>query len=157
MKIRPILKKDRGKIYKILKETNVFNTIEIEVAMELVDIYLKNKKQRDYIIYCFVDNKDLPIGYICYGPSPMTQSTFDLYWIVVDPKWQNKGVGSNLLKFLEEVVKRDGGRMILVETSSTPEYERARRFYNHNGFTEVARILDYYYPGNDMITFCKRI
>jgi len=25
------------------------------------------------------------------------------------------------------------------------------------GFKEVARVPDYYYPGNDRITFCKRV
>jgi ribosomal protein S18 acetylase RimI-like enzyme len=87
----------------------------------------------------------------------MTQGTFDLYWIVVDPRWQRQGVGSGLLHFLEEVARGRGGRMILIDTSSTPQYEKAQKLYLRHGFQEVARVPDYYHPGNDRITFCKKI
>jgi ribosomal protein S18 acetylase RimI-like enzyme len=157
MKIRPFKKKDRAILFTILLESKIFSPEEIKVAMELIDIVFNNGNQKDYIIYCMVDDKDQPIGYICYGQAPMTCGTFDLYWIVVDPKWQNKGVGSKLLNFLEDVVKNAKGRMILVDTSSIPEYEKTQRFYLRNGFTEVARVPDYYFPGNDRITFCKKI
>jgi ribosomal protein S18 acetylase RimI-like enzyme len=104
-----------------------------------------------------VDDQDQPVGYICYGPTPMTQGTFDLYWIVVDPNFQGKGIGSKLLDFLEEGVREKGGRMILADTSTIPQYEKTKNFYIQNGFQEVAKVPDYYYPGNDRITFCKRI
>jgi ribosomal protein S18 acetylase RimI-like enzyme len=104
-----------------------------------------------------VDDQDQAVGYICYGPAPMTRGTFDLYWIVVDPDFQGKGIGSRLLFFLDEVVREMGGRMILADASSIPQYEKTQKFYLRNGFQEVARVADYYYPGNDRITFCKRI
>jgi ribosomal protein S18 acetylase RimI-like enzyme len=87
----------------------------------------------------------------------MTEGTFDLYWIVVDPNFQGQGIGSKLIDFLEKVLKGMDGRMILAETSSIPEYEETQRFYLQNGFQEVARVPDYYYPGNDRITYCKKI
>ena len=138
-------------------EKHLFIPEEIDVAMELIDIVLKDESQKDYKIHCMVDDQDQLMGYICYGPSPMTQGTFDLYWIVVDPNIQGQGIGSKLLEFLEKVLKEMDGRMILVETSSIPEYERTQRFYLQKGFKEVARVPDYYSPGNDRITFCKRL
>jgi ribosomal protein S18 acetylase RimI-like enzyme len=87
----------------------------------------------------------------------MTQGTFDLYWIAVDPDFQGKGMGSKLLDFLEKMVKELKGRILLADTSSVPQYEKTKSFYLKNGFQEVARIPDYYHPGNDRITFCKRL
>jgi ribosomal protein S18 acetylase RimI-like enzyme len=104
-----------------------------------------------------VDDQDLVIGYLCCGPTPMTEGTFDLYWIAVDPNFQEKGAGSRLLSFLEEVVKAKGGRLILADTSTVPQYEKTQRFYLKNGFEEVARVPDYYHPGNDRVTFCKKL
>jgi ribosomal protein S18 acetylase RimI-like enzyme len=104
-----------------------------------------------------VNDEDQPVGYVCYGPVPMTQGTFDLYWIVVDSRCQGQGVGSRLLHFLEEAVRETKGRMILIDTSSTPQYEKAQKFYLGHGFQEVARIPDYYHLGNDRITFCKKL
>ena len=141
----------------MLIEARVFTREEINVAMELIDIVMKDGKQKDYKIDCMVDGQDQPVGYICYGPTPMTEGTFDLYWIVVDPSFQGQGIGSKLVDFLEKVLKGMDGRMILAETSSIPEYVDAQRFYLQKGFKEVGRVPDYYYPGNDRITYCKRL
>ena len=157
MKIRPLVEKDRVSLLSMLIKTRSFTSAEIDVAMELIDIVLKDQIQKDYQIYCMVDDQDQAIGYICYGPTPMTQGTFDLYWIAVDPGFQEQGVGSKLLSFLEEVVKAEGGRLILADTSTIPHYEKTQKFYLKNGFQEVARVLDYYHPGNDRITFCRRL
>jgi ribosomal protein S18 acetylase RimI-like enzyme len=157
MKIRSLLLKDRTSLHSILIDSRAFTAEEIDIAIELIDTVLKDESQKDYEIDCMVDDEDQPVGYICYGPTPMTQGTFDLYWIVVDPNFQGKGIGSKLLDFLDEVVRKKGGRMILADTSTIPPYEKTKNFYLQNGFQDVARIPDYYYPGNDRITFCKRI
>jgi ribosomal protein S18 acetylase RimI-like enzyme len=157
MEIRPLFEKDRAGLLSMLNKTLAFTSAEIDVAMELINIVLKDESQKDYQVYCMVNDQDQVIGYICYGLTPMTRGTFDLYWIAVDPDFQKKGVGSKLLSFLEEVVKAEGGRMILADTSTIPQYEKTQKFYLKNGFQEVARIPDYYHPGNDRITFCKKI
>ena len=157
MKIRPLVEKDRAGLLLMLIKTRSFTSQEIDVAMELIDIVLKDSIQKDYKIHCVVDGGDQCIGYICYGPTPMTQGTFDLYWIAVDPDFQKQGAGSTLLRFLEEVVGGEGGRLILADTSTIPHYEKTQKFYLKNGFQEVAKVPDYYHPGNDRITFCKKV
>ena len=99
MKIRSLFEKDRATLLSMLIKTRAFTSAEIDVAMELIDIVLKDPIQKDYQIDCMVDDQDQVIGYICYGPTPMTQGTFDLYWIAVDPDFQEQGVGSKLLEF----------------------------------------------------------
>ncbi len=157
MNIRSLVEKDRARLLSMLIKTRAFTSAEIDVAMELIDIVLRDRNQKDYRIDCMADDQDQTIGYICYGSTPMTQGTFDLYWIAVDPDSQEKGVGSKLLSFLEKRVKAEGGRMILADTSTIPQYDKTRRFYLKNGFEEVAIIRDYYHPGNDRITFCRRL
>ena len=157
MKIRSLIEKDRPRLHSIIIRSDFFTSEEIDVAMELIDIVLKDRIQKDYKIHCRVDDQDQPIGYICYGPTPMTQGTFDLYWIVVDPDSQGQGMGSELLDFLEEEVRGIEGRMVLADTSSIPEYGKTQKFYLKKGFQEVARVFDYYSLGNDRITFCKKI
>ena len=157
MKIRPLFEKDRATLLSMLIKTRSFTSAEIDVAMELIDIVLKDRVQKDYQIECMVNDQDLVVGYICYGPTPMAQGTFDLYWIAVDPDFQEQGAGSKLLRSLEEGVKAREGRMILADTSTIPHFEKTQKFYLKNEFQEVARIPDYYHPGNDRITFCKRL
>jgi len=157
MNIRSLVEKDRARLLSMLIKTRAFTSAEIDVAMELIDIVLKDPIQKDYQIYCMVDDQDQVIGYICYGSTPMALGTFDLYWIAVDPDFQEQGVGSKLLSFLEELVRAEGGRLILADASTIPHYEKTLKFYLKNGFQEVGRVPDYYHPGNDRITFCRRL
>jgi ribosomal protein S18 acetylase RimI-like enzyme len=157
MRIRPLAQGDQARLHSMLIGAQVFTREEIAVAMELIGIVLEDPSQKDYRIDCMTNDQDQVVGYVCYGAVPMTQGTFDLYWIVVDSQCQGQGVGSGLMHFLEKVVRQRKGRMILIDTSSIPQYERAQKFYFGHGFKEVARVPDYYHPGNDRITFCKRL
>jgi ribosomal protein S18 acetylase RimI-like enzyme len=156
MRIRPLAPKDKATLLALMIKTRAFTAQEIDVAMELINVAIKDPDQKDYVVRCLVDDQDQPLGYVCYGPAPMTTGTFDLYWIAVDPDYQKQRIGSRLIDYLDEVVKGQGGRMILADTSTIPEYEKTSHFYLRNGFKEVAKIADYYGPGNDRVTFCKR-
>jgi len=94
-------------------------------------------------------------GFACYGPIPLTQGVYDLYWIVVDPAYQKKGNGRYLLGYVEREVKKQGGRMLLIETSSQESYVATTRFYERNGYQLAARIKDFYRIGDDKLVFSK--
>lgn len=97
------------------------------------------------------------LGYACFGPHPLTQGTFDLYWIAVDPTARRRGVGRALLSQVEAEVRARAGRLLLIETSGTPEYAPTRRFYVSCGYPCIATIPDFYAPGDDLLFFCKRL
>jgi ribosomal protein S18 acetylase RimI-like enzyme len=152
--IRQMIKKDRKTILDMIVETEMFTTAEVDVAMELVDIYLNNKNQKDYnIIVAEEENKVL--GYACYGPTPATEGTFDLYWIVVNPAHQNMGIGKKLLHYVEKKVFEAGGRLLVIETSSQQKYIPTQKFYINNDYKISAQIKDFYKPGDDRIIFTK--
>ena len=92
-------------------------------------------------------------GYICYGPTPMTRGTFDLYWIAVHPAYKGKGVGRILVDAMENELRAEGGRLVRVETAGMDEYESTRVFYDRLGYEVVARIKDFYWPGNDLVIY----
>ena len=71
------------------------------------------------------------------------------------PDRQRQGRGATLLRHVEQTLAAGGGRMLLVETSGLPEFDRARAFYAKCGFEEEARIRDFYAAGDDKIVFRK--
>jgi ribosomal protein S18 acetylase RimI-like enzyme len=77
--------------------------------------------------------------------------------IAVAPAEQRTGRGAALLAHIEEALAAAGQRLLLVETSSSAEYERARAFYKRCGFGQEARIRDYFAAGEDMILFRKAL
>ena len=94
-------------------------------------------------------------GYACFGPHSLTQGTYDLYWIVVDPTAQGRGIGHTLLAQVEAEVQARGGRLLLVETSGTPAYAPARQLYETSGYRCEATIHDFYAPGDSLLIFSK--
>ncbi len=100
---------------------------------------------------------DHVIGYVCYGPTPMTEGTWDLYWIATDQEHRGRGVAGALCDAMEAEVREKGGRLLRVETSHTDGYGQAHRFYERHGYPEVSRIRDFYKQGDDLITMVKRL
>lgn len=154
--IRKARRSDRQALVEIIESTENINRSEKDCAIELLDIYLKDPGQKDYYFIVAADENGLPAGYVCYGKTPLTDGVFDLYWILVDGKNRCQGTGTKLLAHTEELVRKDGARMLVAETSGLSAYEPARRFYRRNGFKEEAKIKDFYKPGDDLITYIKR-
>jgi ribosomal protein S18 acetylase RimI-like enzyme len=96
-------------------------------------------------------------GFVYFAPVEMTDRTWSLYWIVVDPTRHARGLGTNLLQNTEETIRKLGGRILLIETSALPHYEPTRRFYLKHGYDQEARIRDYYSEGDDLIMFRKKL
>jgi ribosomal protein S18 acetylase RimI-like enzyme len=157
MSIRRFEPSDTPALIEIVRATGVFRDEEIDVAAELLEVAAIDPTQKDYIIYSYVDDTEVLRGYYCVGPTPMTKSTFDLYWIAVDPTQHGTGIGFQLLQHCEELVRSMGGSLIMVETSSLPKYDATRKFYVRNTYAEEARIRSYYAPGDDLVVYSKHI
>jgi ribosomal protein S18 acetylase RimI-like enzyme len=155
MNIRPLHPEHREPIKDLLRATDVFSEDEISIALELIDVCITDPHQKDYEIFSYVDEGGTVQGYVCVGPTPATTGTFDLYWIAVSPDVQGKKIGSSLMKFTEEYLKAKGGRLLIAETSSTPKYDATRAFYLRKDFSELARIREYYKPGDDLVIYGK--
>jgi GNAT superfamily N-acetyltransferase len=155
--IKPITYDDRKKILSLLRQTCVFNQKEIAVAMEIVDQVLAKNDGGDYQTFSFYDDENRFTGYICFGPIPMTDSRYDLYWIAVDRKARGKGVAADLVGFMEKQVARQGGGKIYVDTASTPPYAAARGFYEKQRYSPVCVLDDFYREGDSKIIFMKDI
>jgi len=153
--IRTLINDDRDKLKQILIDTHHFNDGEIDVAVELIDDCL-NDESSDYITNVYVtDDTNETAGYICYGKRPLTDMTYDLYWIAVDPNIHGKGTGSKLVKYMEEDLKSQGGNLILIETSGKDSYENERKFYAKNGYEIQTIIKDFYSRGDDLVIYLK--
>ncbi len=127
----------------------------MQCALELIDISLQGTSP-DYLVLVAV-RENRPVGYVCYGPTPMTDGTFDLYWIASDPNVRGQGVGAALVSGMEGDLRRRKGRLIRVETSAMEAYGPTRGFYAAMQYKEEARFRDFYKVGEDLIILAKRL
>jgi GNAT superfamily N-acetyltransferase len=154
--IRLFTKKDKPVVMRILRSMPEFTPAEVAVAEEVIDSYLADTTRSGYhILVAEVDST--VAGYICYGLAPLTEGTWDIYWIVVTPEKQGQGIGSALIAFAEGKIRGAGGRLVFVETSSQPQYEGTRRFYQHQGYELICQVSDFYAPGDDKLVLQKRL
>jgi len=158
-RIRKLKQQDRDRIEEMVIASGNFNDVEIATALELVDDALAEGENSGYIFVVLGDDKehDSAHGYACYGPVPLTQGVYDLYWIVVDRAAQRKGLGRILLEHVERDVVKRGGRMLLIETSSQETYSATIRFYESRGYHLEARIRNFYRIGDDKLIFRKEL
>jgi ribosomal protein S18 acetylase RimI-like enzyme len=144
---------DRARVRQIIEATGVFRPDETAIALEVYDGAVA-APGRDYrAIGAYVDHQLL--GWAAFGPTPCTLATWDLYWIAVDPAVQGLGVGRRLMAACEETIVAEGGRLVVVETSSRHDYAPTRAFYRRLGYQMRATIPEYYAPADDLIVFTK--
>jgi len=96
-------------------------------------------------------------GFVCGGSTPLTESTWHLYWICVHPEAAARGLGRELQSRFEAMARERGARRVVVETSGRPDYARARRFYEASGYREVGRIPDFYADGDSCVLYSKEL
>jgi ribosomal protein S18 acetylase RimI-like enzyme len=156
MNVRELTAYDRAALAHMLGAVPQFKPDEVAVALELIDAALADPKGSGY--ECLVAEQDGALcGYICVGPTPMTDATWDLYWIAVDPRQQGRGIGRALYAaFVERMLAR-GGRQVRIETSSKEDYAATGGFYERLGFRIEGRLRDFYAEGDDLLTFYRRV
>ena len=150
--LRPVGRAHRARLEQLTRGTGLFREEEVATALELLDESLDGDD--DYRFVGAFDADQL-VGYACWGATPGTVATSDLYWIVVDRGRQGAGVGSQLLGEVERRLTADGRRLVVVETSSRADYAPTRGFYEARGYTRTATIPGYYAPGDDLVVFTK--
>ncbi|GMU83053.1 MAG: hypothetical protein AMXMBFR47_29240 [Planctomycetota bacterium] len=141
---------------EIVRATGRFSAAEVEIAVELLNENLTRGEASDYSVTVAEVDGALA-GYTCCGPIPCTISSFDLYWIVVDPRVQGRGVGRALMREFESQVERRGGTHVFIDTSLRGDYAPTRSFYERCGYQLEARLADFYGPGDGKAVFSKRL
>ncbi|MDM8000901.1 MAG: GNAT family N-acetyltransferase [Dehalococcoidia bacterium] len=152
--IRPMVAKDKSAIMDILRAIREFTAQEVAVAEEVIDAYLEAPSASEYLVVV-AEVGGVVTGYI--GPTPLASGTWDIYWVAVNPGGQGRGVGRALMSFTENRIKEGHGRLVIVETSGRPDYDKTRRFYRSLGYRVAARIADFYSPGDDKLILEKRL
>ena len=152
--IRPMLKNDEEAVMRILRNTPEFKPFEVVVAGELIDDYLEDPASDYY--HLVAESGSEVLGYICYGPTPLTEGTWDVYWMAVDHDRQGQGIGGRLLETAEAKMSVAKARIIIIETSTIPSYEKTQRFYLSHNYEIIATIPDFYAPGDGKLILQKR-
>ena len=156
--VRSLRDSDIPPLEVLIRSVENFQPAEMDVAVELVGLAAGPPPgSDDYRVLVAESPDDGSLrGYACFGPTPMTRSTWDLYWIAVSRSARGSGCGRVLHEHVARAVREAGGRRIRVETSSKQDYDATQRFYERAGYRRTGRI-DGFYADDDhlLILVCE--
>ncbi len=151
-KIRAVTKLDIEGLKKVVDSSELFPS---EYLDEMIADYFNNTDSQDIWFAYIDDNKPVAIGYCV--PEKLTDGTYNLLAIGVSEDYQKKGIASEMMKYIEQMLKQIDGRILIVETSSDNAQFGARIFYQKIGYIQSAVIKDFWKDGEDKIVFWKRL
>lgn len=155
--VRKAEERDREVILTITKAVGVFTSEDVACVDELLETYLHKPDQQEYYFLVACDEPDQVRGYTAYGPTPLTDGTYDMYWLAVTPEAQGRGLAKLLFLRAEEELVSAGARLIVLETSGTSEYAPARAMYERLGYEGRIAVPDFYRTGDDLVIFHKHL
>ncbi len=154
--LRPTAPADSPALVAVAAGTGVFKPHELVALREVLDDFHATNHAYGHRASTW-DEAGEAIGFVYLAPTAMTDRTWELWWIAVEAARHGQGLGSKMLVAVEDTVRADGGRLLLIETSSTPAYQPTRQFYLKHGYTEAAHVPDFYADGDGKVIFSKRI
>ncbi len=152
---RGVETRDLGPLRRLVESSGYFSPEEVGIALELAETALRTGEEASGYWFLMAEDETGTVGYACYGPVPATQSSWDLYWIVVDDSRRGTGLGKRIVAAVEEDVRRRGGTRLYADTAGRPQYLSTRQFYLRAGYSEAAHLVDYYAPGDGKVTYLK--
>ncbi len=152
IKIREVVPGDLPGLKNIIDSTALFPS---ELLDEMVQPFFQQTEKTEFWLTCELDNVLVAVAY--FAPERMTNGTFNLLLIAVHSDLHGRGIGRELTAYIERFLKSGGVRILLVETSGLPDFERTRAFYTQNGYRVEATIAEYYAEGEDKIVFWKSL
>lgn len=153
--IRQITLDDMPALIALMDSVGLFQPDHLDMLSAMLADYFDTHGNSDQ--FWIVDEDDGLVGIAYCEPEMMTEQAWNLQLIAVRPDRQRQGRGAALLHQVEQMLIERGGRILLVETSGLPAFERTRSFYTKCGFEEEARIRDFYAAGEDKVVFRKSL
>jgi ribosomal protein S18 acetylase RimI-like enzyme len=147
---------DGEHVLGLARGIHLFEASDIETIQELWTEFATKGDEASWYHFLISRLGNEILGFACYGQRPLTDGTFDLYWIGVGQNQQGRGVGKALIAEVENRVRSQGGRLLIAETAGKKAFEPTRRFYLSAGYELEARIRDFYKLGDDLVIFTKR-
>ncbi len=150
--IRKVEKADIPELKKVLDSSELFPSYLLD---DMISDYLNNESSTDIWFTATEQGQPISIGYC--APERLTEGTHNLYAIAVYKAYQGKGIGKKMMEYIENLLRENGNRILIVETSGLPEYDLTRKIYRQCNYVKQAVIPEFYKAGEDKIVFWKKL
>jgi ribosomal protein S18 acetylase RimI-like enzyme len=147
--VRPVIAQDIDGLRRVIDLTGLFPGKLLE---GMLSGYLSGNPSGEMWL---TTGGSEPVAVVYGAPERLTDGTWNMLLLAVRRDSQKRGVGSILVRALEQALRAQQARLLLVETSGLDEFEGTREFYRKSGYEQEARIRSFYRDGEDKIVFRK--
>jgi ribosomal protein S18 acetylase RimI-like enzyme len=155
VKISTAAANDKPALLHVAESCGLFQAEELGELEGMIDAFLSGEMEGHQWLVLREGNQVKAAAY--YAPETFADGVWNLYFIGVLADQQGKGCGSAILKHVEEELRSQGQRILIIETSGLDGFELTRKFYDQHGYAVEARIRDYYQEGEDKVVFWKKL
>lgn len=133
----------------LIAATEIFTQEEID--------YVGNtfEQSQEYAIWLGAFDGDMMTGVAYCAPIEMTNAAWNVLMLMVHPDYQRQGIGKALMAKIASMLQDLEQRLLIVETSSTDNFQYARDFYQAIGYVQQGTIADYYDSDDHKVTYSK--
>ncbi|MGR4021701.1 GNAT family N-acetyltransferase [Vibrio harveyi] len=149
--LRQLQLADKEKMLELVNKTQMFEAEEVSFIADTFE------GESSEAIWFGQFDDELMTGVAYCVPMEMTNATWNVLMLLVDPEHHRSGIGRNLMQLMESTLTQQGQRLLIVETSSTDDFQTARSFYSAIGYAQQGAIEHYYDDNDHKITFIKRL
>lgn len=150
--IRKVNPDDINDLKVVIDSSELFPS---EMLDGMIQDFFTNPSSEDTWLTTEKDGKPIAIAYC--APEKMTEGTYNLYLIAVHKTYQSQGIGAKIMTYVEDMLRADEQRVLIVETSGLPQFERTRAFYDKLHYVREAEIRDFYQEGESKVIFWKKL
>jgi ribosomal protein S18 acetylase RimI-like enzyme len=93
------------------------------------------------LFFGYIDKGKI-IGYVTLIPFFPGYKHCELYWVAVSKKYQGKGIGTALVRYIEKYAKENKFRKIFLYTNK--KMKKTRRFYEKLNYKKINEFKGYY-------------
>ena len=151
--VRPAQPADLPAMHSLVADVGLFAAEELDEVGDTLDAFFSGQAGSDSWVVGIVGEAVVALGY--YAPERMTRGTWNLYLLAVHPDHQGAGHGRAVVRFVEDDLRSRGARLLLIETSGTPDFGAQRAFYSGLGYRREAVIAQFYDAGDDKVIFAR--
>lgn len=148
---------DMKGIETVLKSTGFFYDFEIEIALGLAEASVNLTSDICGYHWMKIYGDAGLIAFANYTRNLFSVHSWDLYWLAVHENHRHKKIGSTLLKAVEEDIRKNGGKILWLDTSGRPLYKSTEAFYQKNGYDLKASLKDFYAFGDPKQVYSKNL
>lgn len=149
--------RDLPSILSVAEQSGLFPPEHLDQLHSMLESYFSSEPNSDQIWITDIDSNSEVTSILFCEREAMTNETWNIRLIAVSPKKQRQGLGSSMLSYIENLLLERGGRLLIVDTSDTEDFESVRTFYKNCGYTAAATIPHFFDEGDGKITFYKAL